>query len=84
MDDAFSEEDWESGFPTEPCPCCGAPIPSPPPMVYLCPVCRWETDGFAQEGPDAPSARNRGLSLTEAQMNFRAFGICDPWIDEEE
>ena len=27
--------------------------------------------------------QNNGLSLNEAQMNFRTFGIADPWILQE-
>ena len=26
-----------------------------------------------------PSAQNHGLSLYEARMNFRAFGVTAPW-----
>lgn len=70
--------------PTEPCPCCGADIPQDPVDGYVCSVCMWEIDYDVQGQPDAPSKQNRGLSLNEAQMNFRAFGICDPWIDKEE
>ena len=72
--------DWLPEMPTEPCPCCGADIPENPSWGYICPVCLWEIDYDVQDDPDAPSDQNRGLSLTEARMNFHAFGVCDPWL----
>ena len=72
--------DWLPEMPTEPCPCCGADIPENPSWGYICPVCLWEIDCDAQDDPDAPSDQNHGLSLTEARMNFHAFGVCDPWL----
>ena len=50
-----------------------------PSWGYICPVCMWEIDYDVEDDPDAPSDQNNGLSLNEAQMNFRAFGIADPW-----
>ena len=43
----------------------------------------WEIDYDVEDDPDAPSDQNNGLSLNEAQMNFRTFGIADPWILQE-
>ena len=90
--DAIDEDEKEeNGFaadflpemPTEPCPCCGADIPENPSWGYICPVCLWEIDYDVEDDPDAPSDQNNGLSLNEAQMNFRTFGIADPWILQE-
>ena len=72
--------------PSEPCPCCGADIPESPSPGYVCPMCWWEIDYFTAD-EDEPSDQNHGLSLAEARLNFRTFGICDPWLrrnkDEE-
>lgn len=72
--------------PSEPCPCCGADIPENPSPGYICPMCWWEIDYFTAD-EDEPSDQNHGLSLAEARLNFRTFGICDPWLrrnkDEE-
>lgn len=78
------EADFLPELPTEPCPCCGADIPENPSWGYICPVCRWEIDYDVEGDPDAPSDQNNGLSLTEAQMNFRAFGISDPFLLQQE
>ena len=43
-----------------------------------------EIDYDVEDDPDAPSDQNNGLSLNEAQMNFRAFGIADPWLLKDE
>ncbi len=82
------EEEPEDGFlplPFDPfggayapCPCCGADIPDPPSPGFICPVCYWEIDDDVRDNPIKPSGQNHGLSLDEARMNFRAFGICDP------
>ena len=83
--DAVPEEDesegldWQPEMPTEPCPCCGADIPEDPSWGYICPVCGWEIDYDTQDDPDAPSDQNHGLSLAEAQWNFRTFGVLEPW-----
>lgn len=68
--------------PSEPCPCCGADIPANPSPGYICPVCWWEMDYFTAD-EDEPSDQNHGLSLAEARLNFRVFGICDPWLRRE-
>lgn len=73
----------QSDMPTEPCPCCGADIPQNPSPGYICPMCWWEIDYFAAD-EDEPSDQNRGLSLAEARLNFRVFGICDPWLNRRE
>ena len=69
-------------MPTEPCPCCGADIPENPSPGYICPMCWWEIDYFTAD-EDEPSDQNHGLSLAEARLNFRTFGICDPWLRRE-
>lgn len=74
---------WEQpDLPTEPCPCCGADLPENPSPGYICPICRWEMDWYAMD-EDTPSMPNRGLTLAEAQLNFRVFGICDPWLGRD-
>lgn len=60
---------------TEPCPCCGAENPANAIVGYICPVCLWEYDYDAHEDENMPSDQNHGLSLFEARLNFRAFGI---------
>ena len=66
------------GGETEPCPCCGADIPANPSWGYICPKCWWEMDDDVAGDPLRSSDLNHGLSLEEAQMNFRAFGISNP------
>lgn len=65
------------GSVTEPCPCCGAALPSPRWPGDICPQCRWEFDPFVA-APTEPSDLNHGLLLEEAQWNFRTFGVSDP------
>ena len=62
-----------------PCPCCGCiTIPNGGnALAYICPVCLWEIDLFLA-GENEPSDQNHGLTLDEARLNFRVFGICDP------
>ena len=73
---------WEQPDPDRPCPCCGADIPENPFPGYICPMCWWKIDPFAAD-EDAPSDQNHGLSLAEARLNFRVFGICDPWLKRD-
>ena len=54
------------------CPVCGSPAET------HCPVCGWAEDGLLADEWE-PSAQNHGLSLYEARMNFRAFGVTAPW-----
>ena len=78
------EPHWtQPDLPTEPCPCCGADIPENPSPGYICPMCWWEIDYFTAD-EDEPSDQNHGLSLAEARLNFRTFGICDPWLRRKE
>lgn len=66
-----------SDQPTEPCPCCGAELPSPLWPGDICPRCWWENDPFLST-PTEPSDQNHGLSLEEARWNFHTFGVSDP------
>ncbi len=86
-DESFSDEEmsapdawtfalWDDAVP---CPCCAAAYRIAPQEGDCCPVCGWEIDQAAQDDPTQPSQANEGLSLEEAQMNFRAFGSCMPW-----
>lgn len=60
-----------------PCACCGAETVPEGSIAHICPVCGWETDTFILSD-DEPSDQNHGLTLDEARLNFRVFGICDP------
>lgn len=60
------------------CPCCGYytyNVPAKDDCGYICPVCFWENDSFIKS-PDEPSDQNHGLSLKEAQNNFKNIGAC--------
>ncbi|MBS5149765.1 MAG: CPCC family cysteine-rich protein [Butyricicoccus pullicaecorum] len=65
------EFDPVTGMPMTACPVCG--ILTIVEGMQTCPVCGWEQDDTLEQ-----SARNGGLSLMEAQLNFRAFGRIDP------
>lgn len=73
-----------TGFPLTPCAVCGALTIPEGSIAYGCPVCGWETDAFIEDEWQ-PSDQNHGLSLAQAQMNFRTFGVIDPeeWIEGE-
>lgn len=61
-----------------PCPCCGnitLPVPPMDAVAYICPVCLWENDVFIASD-DEPSDENHGMTLKEAQENFRKCGLC--------
>ncbi len=65
------------------CPCCGAEREDSPFMsARICPVCGWEDDPGTDK--DAPSALNGGLTLDEAQLNFRVFGTIRLPSDADE
>jgi hypothetical protein len=61
------------------CPCCGY-LTLPRRGDYdICKVCFWEDDG--QDDHDADIIRggpNGSLSLTQARLNFKQFGACEP------
>ncbi len=60
-----------------PCPCCGHLTLTQGPGDYdLCPVCFWEDDGAQLRWPLSADGAN-GISLVEAQANFRRFGTVD-------
>lgn len=71
-----------TGLPLTPCAVCGALTIPEGSIAYGCPVCGWETDGFIEDEWE-PSDQNHGLSLAQAQMNFRTFGMIDPaqWME---
>lgn len=63
-----------------PCPCCGCitlPVPAAEAIAYICPVCYWENDVFLTQD-DEPSDENHGLTLREAQENYRQYGAVQP------
>ncbi len=49
-------------------------------MYDICPVCLWEDDSLDddhQKNPDEPCyGPNHGLTLNQAQKNFRSLGAC--------
>lgn len=85
-DDADPWPVFDPFFGEEPplCACCGAAWPFVPQDGDACPVCGWALDERAQADAGRESACNRGLTLEQAQMNFRAFGISDPALRWEE
>ena len=60
------------------CPCCGhRTLGSPDPGSYeICSVCYWEDDLVQFDDPDYWGGAN-GLSLREAQRNFKEYGASD-------
>lgn len=61
-----------------PCPCCGCityPVPREEALAYICPVCFWENDLFLSR-EDEPSDENHGLTLAQAQANYKTLGAC--------
>lgn len=63
------------------CPCCGClTIPTSDRNSicagYICPVCYWEIDIFISS-ENEQSDQNGGLTLAQAQLNYRSFGACD-------
>lgn len=59
------------------CPCCGYRTLSKQGNDQICEVCYWQDDG--QDDPKADEVwggPNKGLSLTQARINFRAFGAA--------
>ena len=61
------------------CPCCGyytiADDHGFPCYGDICNVCCSEMD-ICMDGTDDPSDANCGLTLTQAQKNYRDFGAC--------
>mgnify|MGYP002860331849 FL=1 len=84
IDEEEPDFDPLTGFPLTPCAVCGALTIPEGSIAYGCPVCGWETDAFIEDEWQ-PSDLNHGLSLAQAQMNFRTFGVIDPeeWIEGE-
>ena len=61
------------------CLCCGnetLPVPAEDAIAYICPVCWWENDVFIHSKND-PSDENHGMTLLQAQENYKKYGICD-------
>ncbi len=66
-----------TGLPLTECPVCGIRTRIEGTAGQICPVCGWEQDDFLQDAWEE-SAQNGGISLTQAQFNFRTFGEIDP------
>ena len=59
------------------CPCCDYyTLEEGPGYFDICPVCYWEDDGFQADNPDYSSGAN-GISLNQAQENFKNFGAVE-------
>jgi len=61
-----------------PCPCCGCltfPVPREEAVAFICPVCFWENDVFITSDTE-PSDENHGMTLAQAQQNYREIGAC--------
>ncbi|MBX9362075.1 CPCC family cysteine-rich protein [Streptomyces sp. WAC04114] len=57
-----------------PCPCCGHRTLGELWAYEICPVCYWEEDPSQLRHPTAGFGPNHGLSLIEAQANYRRIG----------
>jgi hypothetical protein len=57
------------------CPCCGCKTLSTRGQYDICLVCFWEDDPIAEKYPDEAHGCN-GVSLTEAQNNYKTVGAC--------
>lgn len=66
-----------TGLPLTPCAVCGMDTVPEGGMGFVCPICGWQAGAMVQDAWE-PSACNHGLSLLEAQLNFRTFGWSDP------
>lgn len=71
------EFDPVTGLPMTACPVCGILTYVEGMEEQICPVCGWEQDDTLRDEWEE-SAQNGGLSLIEAQLNFRTFGEIDP------
>lgn len=60
-----------------PCAVCGMETIPEGGGMAVCPICGWQDDPMVQDGWE-PSPCNDGLSLMEAQLNFRTFGWSNP------
>src|SRR5262245_21961431 len=57
------------------CPVCGCKTLGERGGYEICPVCFWEDDGQDDQSADEVwGGPNGSLSLTEARVNYRAFG----------
>jgi hypothetical protein len=61
-----------------PCPCCRSLTLDKRADDEICKVCFWHDDG--QDDDEAErvwGGPNGSLSLTQARVNYKAFGACD-------
>ncbi len=70
--EAADDCDPLTGLPLVCCPVCGVPVYREGLTEQTCPVCGWIQDEDTAD-PWAESAEN-GMSLMQAQMDFRTFG----------
>nr|WP_093572708.1 CPCC family cysteine-rich protein [Amycolatopsis rubida] len=65
-----------------PCPCCGRRVyECSPGSSEICPICYWEDDLVQLRWPISCSGAN-GVSLIEAQRNYRQVGASESrWKD---
>ncbi|MGW1198773.1 CPCC family cysteine-rich protein [Streptomyces sp. NPDC002536] len=60
-----------------PCPCCGHQMFGELWSDEICSVCFWQENPYQLRYPWAEAGPNGGLSLMEAQANYRKFGAME-------
>ncbi len=65
-----------TGLPLVSCPVCGVPTYVEGMHDQICSVCGWAQDDSLQDVWEE-SEENDGMSLMQAQLNFRTFGKID-------
>ena len=61
------------------CPCCGYYTfeSKANGTCDICPVCYWEDDLVALKYPEEDVDGSNGVSLKQAQLNYKEFGACE-------
>jgi hypothetical protein len=67
-----------------PCPCCTYKTfdEKPNGTFYVCLVCFWEDDLVQLNDPDSEGGVN-GISLRQAQNNFKQFGAMEKRFEKQ-
>ncbi|MEM5014561.1 CPCC family cysteine-rich protein [Niallia taxi] len=64
------------------CPCCGYKTLEDRREWSTCQVCIWNDDEIQADKPDFKGGPNKGVSLREAQKNFKEIGVCSIYMLE--